>query len=410
MTVIVKGHGADTDGEDTFVPAGVTVRFYTAENVDLDTDVALLALLDAAGDPGVPISGNNPIKNYTLYKQDDQFIAQWYTLAGDSGTNIKWVGTDIPDQTRLCEDPDRHTSDTLTCRAVGEHNCNGVLGLLKGETDIAIVACRGSWVPGAKKGGKTATSYDEPISNIDAWLADTKLQLEAGKVAEVETAVDDLPPEAIALAIVTTWFADWQRARWLKEYALQSDLTQFFGQLTSNKEKLGGMMNWVGKISSYGQAVDDLATSNPGAFFQHFEQADGSVQSALKGRDTISRLVESQQQLAERIEEAGIEGWHPTDSDYDEISRINGENVKEADDGDALPIHVGGVVMLIGAGHEATRVNYVQRQQDYEQGTVTVKKAGPFSKGTLATKGISAKKDLVTTLVAEFSDKKVVFG
>ena len=62
MTALVKGHGADPDGEETFVPAGVTVRFYTAENVDLDTAVALFALLDSAGDPGVPITGDAAIK------------------------------------------------------------------------------------------------------------------------------------------------------------------------------------------------------------------------------------------------------------------------------------------------------------------------------------------------------------
>lgn len=113
-------------------------------------------------------------------------------------------------------------------------------------------------------------------------------------------------------------------------------------------------------------------------------------------------------ELKQRIAGAAEDGWHPTDSDYDEISKVNGANVKAADDGVELPIFVGGVVLLIGSGHEDVRVAYVKRQQDVEQGTVAVKKGGAFSKGSFVAKGISAKPDLVTRLVTEFSDKRIL--
>ena len=87
--------------------------------------------------------------------------------------------------------------------------------------------------------------------------------------------------------IVTEWFADWQRARWLKKYALQNDLTQLFGQLTSNHDKLDGLMVWLDTIPSYGQAVDSVATTYPEIFFQWFEQANPTVQDALKSRHAI---------------------------------------------------------------------------------------------------------------------------
>jgi hypothetical protein len=303
VTTIVIGHGDDPDGEETFVPAGVTVRFYSAENVVLDDAVALFALLDKAGDPGLPITGDAPIKNYRVYTTDDQFIAQWLAIGGQAGGDIKWVGTDIANQTRLCDDPDRNTSTQLTCRAVGEHNCKGVLGLLKGETDIAILACRVSAVAGAVAGGATATSYDAQA--FDQYPEDVLARLrsaDAGQVAEIEKEVDGLPQEKIAVMIVTDWYADWQRARWLKEYALQNDLAQFFGQLTSNQNKLDGLMVWLDTIPSYGQAVDSVATAYPQIFYQWFDQAIPAVQDALKGRNAIERVV------AEEAEAESLKG------------------------------------------------------------------------------------------------------
>jgi hypothetical protein len=293
---MVKGHGADTDGEETFVPDGVTVRFYSAETVNLVTDVALFAMLDQAGDPGLPISGG-PIKNYTLYKQDDQFIAQWLAMAGDSVAKIWWVGTDIPDETRLCTDPNRNSDDpeAVTCRGLGQHTCTGVLGLVQ-DTDIAIVACRGSWVE-ASTGAAVATSYDSQVATVDKLVADILADLQSGdgaKVADAEKKVDGLPQEQIAVMIVTKSFADWQRARWLKEYALQNNLEQLIGQLTSNKDKLDPMMEWLDTIPSYGQALDKLATTYRETFYQWFNTGSDEVKAALRSRPAIDKVVDEQ--------------------------------------------------------------------------------------------------------------------
>jgi hypothetical protein len=265
---------------------------YSAENVNLKTRIALLALLDEAGDPGTPITGT--IKNYLLVKQDDQFIAQWYALGGTNDTPIWWVGTDIPDGTRLCDDPNRNSTDTeaITCRSKGVHDCTGALGLVH-DTDIALVACRGSWVDGAVPGGDTATSYDadseDSYNNADALLN----RLESGDEAEVtlvEGEVDALPQEKIALLITVSDFANWQRARWLKEYAKQNDLEQFFGQLESNKATLDAVMTWLTTIPSYGAAVDGVATSYAGVFAQWLERASQEVQAALLARPAIAQV------------------------------------------------------------------------------------------------------------------------
>lgn len=294
MTTIVKGHGADTDGEETFVPDGVTVRMYTAANVDLDSDIALLALLDKAGDPGNEITGD--ILNYTLYTQDDEFIAQWYALAGDSGVPIWWVGTDIPDETRLCNDPNRNGDDpeAVTCRGLGVHNCTGVLGLLAGHSDIAIVACRGSDVTGTPEGGHTDTAYDAGSQEVSDLVDEFVAKLGSGdeaQVAQAEADADALPQEKVAMLINFLDYADWQRARWLKEYAKANDYEQFFGQLTSNASQLDGMMEWVGKIGSYGTAVDATAAAYPETFAQWFNQASEPVQDVLRDRPAIASVL-----------------------------------------------------------------------------------------------------------------------
>lgn len=280
MTAIVKGHGTDVDGQDTYVPDGVTVRMYTAAEVNLDNDIALLALLDEAGDPGVEITGT--IRNYTLGTQDDEFIAQWYALGGQSSTPIWWVGTDIPDGTRLCSDP-------TACQAPAAHTCTGVLGLVH-DTDIAIVACRGvAGQVGADV--HTPTAYDQAGTEFKRradWYL-TKVETgEDAQVAEVETAVDALGQDEVAFLINTYDFQNWLRARWVKEYALLNDLEQLFGQLTSNSADLDAVMPWLTTVPSYGAALDTVATTYPETFTQWLGQANGQVRAALLARPAIA--------------------------------------------------------------------------------------------------------------------------
>jgi hypothetical protein len=294
MASIVKGHGADTDGEDIFIPDGVVVRMYTAEAVDLRTSVALLAMLDECGDPGVAITGT--IKNYTLYTQDDRFIAQWYALSGESSLPIWWVGTDIPDGTRLCEDPNRNSDDpeAVTCRGQGAHTCSGVLGLVQ-DSDIRIVACRGSWVED-ESDVVTPTSYDTSADGIAALVTGYLAELESGDMARVRQAevdIDTIPQEIMAVMIVRISFTNWQKARWTYEYAAANDLEQMFGQLRSNSANLPGIMEWLDKIPHYGAAVDAVAQAYPEQFvgwLNHYQ--DDSVRQALLGRPALAQVLE----------------------------------------------------------------------------------------------------------------------
>lgn len=101
--------------------------------------------------------------------------------------------------------------------------------------------------------------------------------------------------------------------------------------------------------------------------------------------------------------------WVPDDNALAAVTKKNGENVKATADGDSVGIAAGGLLAVIGDGHDQRVLYYIGRQGDLEEGEITVTKGGAFSKGGLTVKGISGKRDLVKTLIAEFSDKKVTF-
>ncbi len=102
--------------------------------------------------------------------------------------------------------------------------------------------------------------------------------------------------------------------------------------------------------------------------------------------------------------------WIPNDNDFAEIVEKNRQNIKEVDDGGEAGVAVGGLLVIIGAGHEPETAAYVKRQSDLEEGILTVTKGGAFSKGKLEVKGISpAKQELVRKSIEEFSEKKVTF-
>ena len=159
MTTIVKGHGERIDSETTFVPEGTILKFYAGFDVDLNSIVSLVALLDGAVAPPVEtVVGRREVHNYTVYTQDDEYLARWLALGGKSGVPIKWVGTDIPDQTRLCAAPG-------ICDELGLHACNGVLGRVK-DTEIVILACRGVQGQIAPMEHRYGTDASHPLHEV----------------------------------------------------------------------------------------------------------------------------------------------------------------------------------------------------------------------------------------------------
>lgn len=105
----------------------------------------------------------------------------------------------------------------------------------------------------------------------------------------------------------------------------------------------------------------------------------------------------------------GSPDWVPDDDDLSEVSDQNAENVKGAANKAELSIAAGGVLVLIGEGHDVKPIEYVKRQGDFEQGTLTVTRSA-FGAGSVVVKGLSgSKQGLVEQSVALFSNKSVKF-
>jgi hypothetical protein len=101
--------------------------------------------------------------------------------------------------------------------------------------------------------------------------------------------------------------------------------------------------------------------------------------------------------------------WVPDDAAVNRVQKQNQENVKDTDNKDQIALVAGGALVLIGGDHDAKAAAYVRRQADVEEGIMTVKKGGAFSKGSIEVKGVSANRVLVEKVIGEFSDKKVTF-
>jgi hypothetical protein len=286
MTTIVKGHGSRDDDEETFVAQGKKLRFYSGFDVDLETTVALIAIANGAGAPATETvvgSGKvGDVANYTVHQQDDEFIAKWLAMGGESGIPISWVGQDIADGTRFCTNPD-------TCNGLGEHTCSGVLGTVD-DADIVVLACRGS-ATSTDSEPKYGTDSKKPLHTLHDDTGDFMEQILTLARTDVDKAhemVDGLPQGSIALMTNFLDFDAWQKARHLSEYASSGDHKQFFGQLTSNEADIGEIMNWLDEVPSYGQAVDEYVSGDVTVFLEHFDKASDEVKEGLRQRAAVT--------------------------------------------------------------------------------------------------------------------------
>jgi Putative adhesin Stv domain len=402
MTTIVKGHGARVDDKKTFVPVGTTLKFYSDFDVNLGTTVALVAIANGAqGTPKETIVGTGvvgDIDNYKLYAQDDGFIAKWLAMGGESGIPIVWIGPGGPigDGTRLCENPE-------TCNGLGDHTCQGVLGHVQ-DKEIVILACRG-YIKDKNSGAERqyGTDEDDPLHDISSDVGsfvDEILNLAKSDPDAAEKRVDSLPQGTVALMVNRVNYDTWQKARHLKDYAEAGDFDQMLGHLRANTARLSGIMGWLNDIPSYGSTVDRAVVSKMDTFAEAYDKAPSDdVLAALAKRPAIDVAVK-----------ALLSDWSPKDEDLDKATNKNRDNVKATADGDDVEVQSGGVLVLVGDGHDAEAVGYVQRQGNYEQGTVTVGKGGAFSKGKLEVAGVSKNQALVQTALEAISDKKISFG
>lgn len=102
--------------------------------------------------------------------------------------------------------------------------------------------------------------------------------------------------------------------------------------------------------------------------------------------------------------------WVPNDAALDSVMKQNRQNVTNLADKAQVALAAGGVLVLIGEDHNPQPASYVDRQGNKEEGIMTFKKGGVFSKAGVDVKGITKNRGLVEKILGELlPDKSVTF-
>ncbi len=101
--------------------------------------------------------------------------------------------------------------------------------------------------------------------------------------------------------------------------------------------------------------------------------------------------------------------WVPTDAEYDRINNQSRTNLGSLAPNAKASITVGGIMLVIGSGHGAPPIAYLDRQQDREQGLITAKK-GAFGDSYQVSGLSKGKQAMVKQALAKLTDKKITFA
>ena len=101
--------------------------------------------------------------------------------------------------------------------------------------------------------------------------------------------------------------------------------------------------------------------------------------------------------------------WRPSPDELDRIAAVNRKALDQAAPGDALPIAVGGGVLLVGGGHLDYEADYLRAQPDREDGQLTVVDDGTGARELQVT-GIVGGRAVVTQRLQECSTRGVSFS
>ena len=393
MATIVKGHGARVDDKMTFAPAGTTVKMYSDFDVNLRTTSALVAITSGQfASPNDSAAPGGDIANYRLYNQDDRFYTQWVAMGAESSNPIWWVGHDLDDEIRLCNE------DGTCNKETGTHDCSGVFGRVQAP-EIVLLACRGTL---GGPGGSTTeygSDQDDPLHDVnqdlDAWLARFITRLQADPDA-AEREYDALPQGTQALALATGYGEAFSYGRWVRHHALADDLDELFTHLRQNAGKSAAITWLLTNVPAYGTALDDAVRRHPGNVKDFLDANGDPWRSALMARPAIASAIG-----AVRTAEGPVIDW----SEFEDRNR---DLVKALAEGSGTVFWQYGDTLVFGGQY---RSPYGTRllEAGGAEGTLTMAaRGGALSRGSVEVSGASDQ-DAFRRAFARLSAKTVRF-
>jgi hypothetical protein len=360
------------------------------------------------GEFGTPTDQMGPgdatnVEIYNYWLGEDLVKRDLVSLLNEgSAHDLKFVGADVDDKAHLC-------TDVAGCLANGSHKCDGVFGkattLWRKDPDLVILVCLGLEGAKSKSTAKFGSDDKSVLSDFNEDLNELLRKLMVQVLTDpegVEKIYDNFPEKSQIYATTNLRVTGWLAVRWAAHYGRNADIPALFKQL--EKELNNTFAPRFLEVPRYADGLAAAATSKPEEFFATFDSTKGSLKAkiaAIPGVATARQGLEAKK--AQKAQFAS-EHWEPDDDAKKAVQLKNQKNLP--DDGTA-PIYAGGVVMLIGGGHNPRVEAYVERQAGREQGRLVAVKGGPFK--VIKVSGISKNKAMVEGLLKEISDKKVKF-
>ncbi len=409
MATILWGHGERDRGEEkTFVPQGVTVKWYANVDETLVTKNGFLAV--ETGEFGTPTDQMGPgdatkVEIYNYWVGEDLIKRDLVSLLNEgSPHDLKFVGADVDTDAHLC-------NDVVGCLANGSHKCDGVFGksttLWRKDPDLVILVCRSLKDANSKSTGKFGSDDKSVLSDFNEDINDILRKLMVQVLTDpegVEKIYDNFPQKSQIYATTNLRIRGWLAVRWAADYGRKGDIPGLFKQL--EEEVDNAFADQFVQVPRYADGLTAAAQSKPEAFFGTLDITPGTLPKKIAA---VPGVVAAKQALDAKKAKFAADTWIPDNAAVDAAQIKSRNNVKAIADGGNGPIYAGGAIMLVGSGHNPRIVAYVERQGDYETGVVNVTKGSAFSKGALKVSGVSGHKDLVEQMLKEFTGKKVTF-
>jgi hypothetical protein len=411
-------HGARVgNADDTFVPNGRSIAFYSEFDENTLRSVGLAALNSGDIEPTETFGPGETVSNYYLSRFADNEMAEHLAAASSStGGALYFTGGELPDPSWLCTTPD-------ACNATYPNHadsCQGVFRLIA-ETDILSVSCRGLY------GGQGGSTFEMEGSRefMDDLQAETLRILEwAANDNEAAMAYYQGLSEATRVMLngANTNLSAWARKYFtdggegspaavvearnyiesngdiaFADYADQYDDVQR-SVVFADQDLLNTY--WLG----YGRRM--VRNDGAPAFFTFFTGLDEYWQGVLSADDEIANAIAAGSQGADL---AQASTWAATDADFARARQQNEPFVKDLDEDQDAVWEVGGFVVLLG-GSDNVLASRVRQQPDYATGTFRVERA-TFGAGSLRFSGVPPMhQGTITSAIEEFSKKDVKFG
>jgi hypothetical protein len=411
MSTLLMGHGGSDPGEKVPVPKGFTISFLVDDGNELPFYNGVGVVLDSEKlqQGGFTLDGpygeGELVSNHVIESLNSTQRA-WYAQVDPEDGTCFYAGESFDSGLALCTDPgpDSQCSEDA-------HTCGGIFAISWADPDLVWVSCR--YTPG---GAGVQTGIAGQESDYDTFMNDLWQKFTTLSDDDFGTFFDGLTPEQVAQAMsykdIEGWSYRRQGRAFMNDPSTTDETWYAFVKGQDAPEYYLSDADMKQKYD-YGKFMRDARDYLQSAGSEAFSVWFGGVDQA--GQDMILKDDEMAQALAEggsaRQQGSSAAAATLTDEDLEAIAGVNRDNVKDLDDRESVSYVVGGFALLIGDGHDQAHVDYVNGQQDKAGGSVTVRKGGITSAGSLTFTGCPpAKQSVAQSAVERFSDKSVRFS